>query len=114
MVHFLVRLFLVAATLEAISWLGLLGGMYVKYFTDGGELGVQIFGPIHGGVFVGYVLLTLVVARTLRWPVWVTLLALACSVPPFATLAFEWWAVRSGRLRSPASAVRPEAVPVGS
>ncbi len=107
-----VRLFLIAATLEAISWLGLLGGMYVKYFTDGGELGVQIFGPIHGGVFVAYVLLTLVVARTLRWPVWVTLVALACSVPPFATLAFEWWAVRSGRLSWPAPEAKPEPAPV--
>ena len=103
-----VRLFFVAATLEAISWLGLLAGMYVKYFTDGGELGVQIFGPFHGGIFVAYVLLTLVVARILHWPVWVTLLGLACSVPPFATLAFEWWAVRSGRLAWPAREPNPE------
>jgi integral membrane protein len=102
-----VRLFFVAATLEAISWLGLLAGMYVKYFTDGGELGVQIFGPLHGGIFVAYVLLTLLVARILRWPVWVTLLGLACSVPPFATLAFEWWAIRAGRLRWSVRELRP-------
>ena len=37
---------------------------------------------------------------TLRWSVWTTLLALACSVPPFATLLFEWWAVRTGRLNT--------------
>lgn len=98
MARTLVRLFVVVATLEALSWLGLLVGMYVKYLTAAGDLGVKIFGPVHGGVFVAYVLLTLLVARTLRWSVWTTLLALACSVPPFATLLFEWWAVRTGRL----------------
>ena len=98
----LVRLFVVVASVEALSWLGLLVGMYVKYFTGAGELGVKIFGPVHGGVFVAYVLLTLLVSRTLRWSVWTTLLALACSVPPLATLAFEWWAVRTGRLTWPA------------
>ena len=101
MARTLVRLFVVVATLEALSWLGLLVGMYVKYFTSAGDLGVKIFGPVHGGVFVAYVLLTLGVSRVLRWSVWTTLLALACSVPPFATLAFEWWAVRSGRLAWP-------------
>ena len=95
----LVRLFLVVATAEAVSWAGLLIGMYVKYFTDGGERGVQIFGPIHGGVFVAYVVLALLVARVQRWSVLVTLVALVCSIPPFATLLFEWWAARTGRLR---------------
>jgi integral membrane protein len=94
----LIRLFLLVATLEALSWLGLLAGMYVKYVSQGGERGVQVFGPIHGGVFVAYVVLTLVLARRLRWSVPVTLAALACSVPPFATLLFEWWAVRTHRL----------------
>ena len=27
------------------------------------------------------------------------LVALVCSIPPFATLLFEWWAARTGRLR---------------
>ena len=103
MARTLVRLFFVVATLEALSWLGLLIGMYVKYFTSAGDLGVKIFGPLHGGVFVAYVLLALLVSRALRWSVWTTLLALGCAVPPFATLVFEWWAVRTGRLAWPAA-----------
>ncbi len=98
MARTIVRLFLLVATAEAISWTGLLIGMYVKYFTDGGERGVQIFGPIHGGVFVAYVVLALLVARVQRWSMPVTLAALLCSIPPFATLLFEWWAARTGRL----------------
>jgi integral membrane protein len=98
MARTIVRLFLLVATAEAISWAGLLIGMYVKYFTDGGERGVQIFGPIHGGIFVAYVVLALLVARSQRWSMPVTLAALVCSIPPFATLLFEWWAARTGRL----------------
>ena len=100
-----VQLFRVLATAEAVSWAGLLTGMYVKYFTDAGEAGVKVFGPIHGGVFVGYVLVTLLVSRALAWGRWTTLLGLAASVPPFGTLAFELWAQRSGRLTLP----RPDA-----
>ena len=92
------RMFVAVAIAEALSWLGLLTGMYFKYLTDAGELGVQVFGPIHGGVFVVYVVLALAASRLNRWSPATTVLALVCSVPPFATLAFEQWAVRTGRL----------------
>lgn len=94
----LTRLFVAVAIAEAVSWAGLLVGMYVKYFTEAGELGVKVFGPLHGGIFVLYVALALVVARVLRWSLGTTAVALVCSVPPFATLVFEQWAVRTGRL----------------
>ena len=92
------RLFVAVAITEAVSWLGLLIGMYFKYFTDAGELGVKVFGPLHGGIFVLYVALALVVSRTQRWSLWTTAVALVCSVPPFATLVFEQWVTRTGRL----------------
>jgi integral membrane protein len=97
-----VQLFRVVATAEAVSWLGLLAGMYLKYVTEAGELGVQVFGPLHGGIFLAYLLLTLLVARSARWNARTTVVGLACSVPPFATLAFELWAQRTGRLAGPA------------
>ena len=93
-----VTLFKIVAVAEAISWAGLLTGMYFKYLTDAGEAGVKVFGPIHGAIFIAYVLLTVLLARTLRWSRGTTLLGLACSVPPFATAAFEVWAQRTGRL----------------
>ena len=104
------------ATAEAVSWAGLLTGMYVKYLTDAGEAGVKVFGPVHGGIFLAYVLLTLLVSRTVAWGRWTTLLGLACSVPPFATLAFELWAQRTGRLTPalPDSAPGQAATPVAS
>lgn len=92
------------AIAEAVSWLGLLAGMYVKYVPETTEAGVQLFGPVHGAVFLLYVCVTLVVARVNRWPLPTTLLALAVSVPPLATLWFERRASRQGRLRRQARA----------
>ena len=94
----LTTLFRVVAFAEALSWAGLLAGMYVKYLTDAGDLGVKVFGPVHGGVFVAYGLLTLLVARARRWSWPTRLLGLVAAVPPFATAVFEVWAERTGRL----------------
>ena len=97
-------LFRLVAVAEALSWLGLLAGMYAKYVPQTSEVGVQVFGPIHGGMFVAYLGGALVVRRVLRWDLWTTLLALAASVPPLTTVLFERWATRTGRLPSPATA----------
>lgn len=92
--------FRVIAFVEAVTWLGLLVGMYFKWIAGTGEAGVKIFGPIHGGVFVAYVVLALLTARVQRWSVWTTFFALAASIPPFFTVWFEIWAKRSGRLET--------------
>ncbi len=90
--------FRIVAVAEALSWIGLLIGMYVKYVPETTELGVKIFGPIHGGIFVAYVVVALVAARVLRWSIGTTLLALVAAVPPLASILFERWATRAGRL----------------
>jgi integral membrane protein len=90
--------FRVVAVTEAVSWVGLLAGMYLKYVPRTTEAGVHLFGPVHGAVFVAFVLVTLLTARVLRWPLRTTLLALAASVPPLATVWFERRASRTGRL----------------
>lgn len=90
--------FRIVAVAEALSWIGLLAGMYVKYVPEATELGVQIFGPIHGGIFVAYLVVALAAARTLRWSAGTTLLALLASIPPLATIWFERRASRSGWL----------------
>jgi integral membrane protein len=105
------RWFRIAAIAEAISWLGLFVGMAVKYVGSGSEVGVQIFGPIHGVVVLVYFAVTLLAARRLRWGSRTLVLALLASVPPGCTLIFEAWAERTGRLhRSTRRTARP-AVP---
>ena len=92
------RLFAVAALLEAFTWLGLLAGMYLKYGPMGNELGVKIFGPLHGGAFLFYVIVTVLTALRLRWPWWATLVALLAAVPPLVTIPVEMWFRRIGLL----------------
>jgi integral membrane protein len=90
--------FRIVAVAEALSWVGLLAGMFVKWVLETSEVGVQVFGPIHGAIFVAYGVLALVAGRALRWGPTTLVLALAASVPPLATLWFERWASRTGRL----------------
>ncbi|MEU3269986.1 DUF3817 domain-containing protein [Saccharomonospora sp. NPDC006951] len=96
----LVKLFSIIAIVEACTWAGLLAGMYFKYIPETTtELGVKIFGPLHGAAFVCYGIVTILLSMKLRWPVrWLTLVALVAAIPPFTTVVFEFWARRTGRL----------------
>jgi integral membrane protein len=104
------RLFAIVAWIEAFTWAGLLVGMFLKYVTETTEAGVWLFGRLHGGAFVLFVAVTLVVAVRLRWGWFRTLVALAASVPPLTTLLAEWWLKRTGYLADPADreAAAPE------
>jgi integral membrane protein len=90
------RAFRAVAIAEACSWAGLLIGMFFKYVVVRNDIGVTVFGPIHGVLFIIYVIVTLVVARDFRWSVGTTVVALVASIPPLATLWFERRARRTG------------------
>lgn len=92
------RLFAVAAFLEGVTWAGLLIGMAFKYGATGNDLGVKVFGPLHGGAFLFYVVVTALSALRLRWPWWATLLAVIAAVPPLVTVPLEMWFRRMGLL----------------
>lgn len=99
--------FRLLALAEALSWTGLLIGMFFKYVVVGNDIGVTIFGPIHGAVFVAYVLVCFWVRTPLRWDARTTILALLSSIPPFGSVVFERWALRTGRLDTAASTTAP-------
>ena len=92
------RWFRMAAIAEAISWTGLLIGMVFKYLVVFNEIGVKIFGPIHGVLFLLYVALAVICWRRQPWSVPVGVIAIVASVPPYGTVVFERWASRTGRL----------------
>lgn len=93
-------LFTVVALGEAFTWAGLLVGMFLKHVTQTTDVGVAVFGALHGGMFLIYLVVTVVVAWRLRWPVWVALVGLAAGVPPLTTLLFDVWVARRGLLRA--------------
>ncbi|APU13512.1 MULTISPECIES: DUF3817 domain-containing protein [Actinoalloteichus] len=90
--------FRLVAVAEALSWTGLLIGMFFKYVVVNTEIGVEVFGPIHGAFFVLYVASVVLVRRELKWDTKTTVWALIASVPPLGTVVFERWARRTGRL----------------
>nr|WP_280252476.1 DUF3817 domain-containing protein [Nocardia abscessus] len=86
------------AVLEAISWFLLIIGMVFKRIPEPVLWPVKVFGMTHGIVFVLFVISAIMAARELGWNLKTTALALLSSIPPFCTVLFEVWAVRTGQL----------------
>ena len=89
-----VRVFRLTAVAEAFSWAGLLVGMVVKYVVVHDPIGVQIFGRLHGALFVAYLAALLWLARRERWGLLRLAVGAAAAVPPFTSLVFERWVSR--------------------
>ncbi len=77
------------AILEAVSFLVLLTATVVKR-TGGTEAGVKLMGPVHGGLFLMYVLLVILVAVDEGWKIGRTLLTLLCGVLPLGGFVADW------------------------
>src|SRR4051812_36682211 len=91
--------FRLIAFAEALSWMGLLVGMYFKHLaTASTEVGVKIFGPIHGGIFVAFLVAAVAVGIAHRWDVLTWFLALLGSIVPLGSVIFLMWADRTGRM----------------
>ncbi|MET3805971.1 integral membrane protein [Nakamurella sp. UYEF19] len=110
------QLFRRVAVAEAITWGLLLVGMFLKYVTKTTDLGVTVFGMLHGVVFLAYCTTTVLVWVDQRWTVGRGVLGLFSSIPPFLTLWFDRRAERQGalgtiwRLRTEPAASWPERV----
>lgn len=52
---------------------------------------VKIVGPIHGFLYLAYLLAALHLAYTVRLPVWKTLIVLAAGTVPFLSFVAERW-----------------------
>lgn len=92
--------FKVVAIAEAVSWAALLVGMYLKRVAETTDVGVQIAGPIHGVIFIAFVVMCVIAKRAFAWDTRTFVLALVSAVPPFTTVVFERWAERRGHLAS--------------
>ncbi len=91
--------FRIIAFAEAVTWVGLLVGMYFKYLgTPRTEIGVKTFGMAHGLVFVAFVVAALLVGIGFKWSVSTWLLALLASIVPLASVMFLIWTERTGRV----------------
>jgi integral membrane protein len=87
------------ALAEAVSWVGLLIGMYFKYLgSPRTEVGVKVFGMAHGLIFITFVITALLAGIAYGWSAATWLLALLASIVPLGTVIFLIWIDRAGRL----------------
>ena len=83
------------AFVEATSFIALLIASYIKH-TGGGDTGVSVLGPIHGALFIGYVVVALNVRAEAGWSAATTFWVLAGAVLPFGGYVVDWWLIRTG------------------
>jgi integral membrane protein len=84
------RNFKLVALIEATTFLLLLVASYVKRVNDQ-PLGVEILGPIHGLLFIAYVVMALAVREHAGWTGKQTLLILIGAVVPFGGYVVDRW-----------------------
>jgi len=91
------RLFRTLALAEAVTWTILIVSMILKY-AGGIDAAVLVGGSIHGFVFLAYAFSAVLVGVNQRWSVGLVAFAVLTAIVPYATIPFELWLVRRGRL----------------
>jgi integral membrane protein len=81
------------ALTEATTFLALLVATVVKH-SDGGATGVQVLGPIHGALFIAYVVNLLVIRVAQGWDARTTFWIFVGAVLPFGGYVVDWWLLR--------------------
>ena len=83
------KYFLALGRLEGLSFLALIFfAMPMKYSAQEPYY-VQLLGPVHGFLFLGYCALAFYLALEHKWPLGKHLLAYVAAVFPFGTFMFE-------------------------
>ncbi len=104
------RVFIIIARFEALTWAGLLIGMFLKYITETTDAGVWLFGRLHGFAFLMYFFVAIIAGLRLRWPWWATMVAALAAVPPLVTFPLEIRFRRMGLLNADAISSEPPRV----
>lgn len=90
-------LYRAVAIAEAITWTLLISAMIAKYGFDNPTF-VPIAGGLHGLIFISYVVTAVLVGVNQRWKISLILAGVGTAIIPFATIPFDIWLDRRGRL----------------
>lgn len=92
------RFYRFVAIAEAVTWTLLIAGLLLKYVLDAGDIGVRVGGSIHGFVFLVYAATAVLIGVNQRWNIPLIAIGVVTAVVPYATIPFERWLERNGRL----------------
>ena len=94
------KLYRIVAIAEAITWTILISALIYRAVVGVENAGpaVTIGGSIHGFVFLTYGATAVLTAINQRWSVGLGVLAVVTAIVPYATIPFDLWAHRTGRL----------------
>ena len=90
------RTFRWIALLEAASYIAILASAVIKRTADN-EIGVTIFGPIHGFLFLAYLYVAWMIRKDAGWTGKQTFWIMVASVIPFGGFVVDWWLIRRER-----------------
>ena len=108
MMLLVIRWFRVAAVVEAVSYLILLAASVAKHAFGNGA-GVAVLGPVHGTIFLVYLLLALNIREQLRWT-WGTIgIVVVMAAVPFGAIYVERRLIPADAGRTPTSEPEPSA-----
>lgn len=82
---------------EAVTWTLLISALIIRA-TTGFAPAVTVAGSVHGFVFLAYAAVAVLTAINQRWGLGLGLLAVVTAIVPYATIPFDVWAERTGRL----------------
>ncbi len=95
------KLYTVVALAEMVTWTGLIIAMVARYgFGYEGGL-FFVAGLSHGIIFMAYCITAIMIGINLRWGFGTITLAVLAAIPPWTTLPFDRWLLKTGKLDTP-------------
>ena len=82
-------------------------GVPLKYAAHQ-QLVVEIVGPLHGFLYIVYLLVAFELAVRRRWPIWKAVLVLGAGTVPLLSFVVERWVTRNDHEQQAARAVPNE------
>jgi integral membrane protein len=92
------KLFRLFALAEAVTWTLLIGGLIGRATVGVPSVAFTIVGGIHGAVFLTYAVIASITGVNQRWGFGRTVLGVALAIVPYATIPFELYVQRTGKL----------------
>jgi integral membrane protein len=92
------KLFRLFALAEAVTWTLLIGGLILRATVGVPSVAFTIVGGIHGAVFLTYAVIASITGVNQRWGFGRTVLGVALAIVPYATIPFELYVQRTGKL----------------